>query len=125
MMKKMMKKILIIDDDDLFRDMMKKLLERAGYQVFEAMNGYDGLKMAEKMNADLIVTDIIMPEKEGIETIIELRKDHPETKIIAVSGGGRLTPEFHLSLAQKMGVQKSFAKPFDNKQFLAAVKELV
>jgi len=119
-----MKKILIIDDNELFRDMMKELLERAGYQVFEAINGNDGLKIAGEISADLIVTDIIMPEKEGLEIIIELRKDNPEVKIIAVSGGGRLTPEFHLSLAEKLGVQKSFTKPFDNKQFLAAVKEL-
>lgn len=120
-----MKKILIIDDDDIFRSMLHQLLERSGYEVFEAEDGRRGYQLFQKHTPHLIITDIVMPEKEGIETIREIRGQNETIPIIAVSGGGRLHPDSYLPLAQAMGAQKTFSKPFDNHDFLSAVAELL
>jgi CheY-like chemotaxis protein len=120
-----MKNILIIDDDDLFRGMTKKLLEKSGYTVAEASDGQSGLKVAAEMSPDLIVTDIIMPNMDGLETITALRKNEPTMKIIAVSGGGRIASTCYLPTAKVMGAHKSFDKPFDHNEFLEAIKELL
>ena len=121
----MMKKILIIDDDDLFRGMIKKLLEKAGYAVTEANDGQVGLKMMPELSPDLVITDILMPNMDGLETITALQKDDPNIKIIAISGGGRISSTCYLPLANTMGATRCFDKPFDNKEFLQAVKELL
>lgn len=91
--------ILIIDDDDQIREMLRQMLERAGYEVTDAPNGKVAMKLYREQPADLIITDLIMPGKEGIETIIELRRDFPEVKIIAISGGGRIAPRDYLAMA--------------------------
>lgn len=118
-----MARILVIDDDAQFRSMIRTLLERQDYDVLEAPDGEAGIKLFEGQGADLIVTDIVMPNKEGLETIMELRRKVPRPKIIAVSGGGRIGPESYLQLAEKFGAVKVFSKPFDLKAFLQAVKE--
>ena len=120
-----MKKILIIDDDDLFRGMTKRLLEKEGYTIVEAVNGLEGVRVAVEMVPDLVVTDIIMPDMDGLETISSLRKDNPEIRIIAVSGGGRIASTCYLPTAEVLGAQKSFDKPFKTKEFLNAVNELL
>ena len=81
-----MTRVLLIEDDDLVRATLRDALESNGYEVATATNGLDGLERFRSAPADVVVTDILMPEKEGIETIIELRRDHPEVKIIAISG---------------------------------------
>ena len=120
-----MKRILIIDDDDQFLSMLRQMLERNGYRIVEASNGKEGIKLYRENPTDLIITDLIMPEKEGIESIIELRQDFPDVKIIAISGGGRINPNQYLSMAKTFGANYTFAKPFERKELLHAVGELL
>jgi DNA-binding response OmpR family regulator len=121
-----MARILIIDDDDRFRDMLKDMIERNGYEVVSASDGKEGIDLYRKEPTDLIITDIIMPNKEGMETIFELRKDFPDVKIIAISGGGKGKAEDYLSSAGLIpNVKRSFQKPFAMDEMLQAVKELV
>jgi len=120
-----MKRILVIEDDIHVKVMIQKTLERAGYEVIAASDGEEGLKLLRESPADLIITDLIMPRKEGLETIMELRRDNPDVKIIAISGGGRFEPESYLETAKQMGAARTFAKPFENKELVAAVQELL
>ncbi len=83
-----MARILIIDDDDNIIRLLNRILKNAGYDVIEAVNGREGLKVFKKDQIDLVITDIFMPEKEGMETVVELQMINPEIKIIAISGGG-------------------------------------
>ena len=119
-----MPRILVIDDDSQIRELLRKILEREGYEVFLAQDGEEGVKLQRQTDADIIITDIIMPEKEGIETIVEIKRDSPETKIIVISGGGRLDATSLLEMADRLGVHYSFEKPFDRQELLAAVRDL-
>ncbi len=116
--------ILIIDDDDQIRTMLRAMLERSGYTVLEASDGKEGVKLCRDNSCDLVITDLIMPEKEGIETIRELKRDFPDIKIIAMSGGGRVGPEDYLHMAKMMGAQHTFAKPIEREELLGAIREL-
>lgn len=121
-----MARILIIDDNAEFRSLMRALLEKAGYEVTEASNGEDGLKKYESSPADLVITDMIMPVKEGLETILELRKIDPSSKIIAVSGDGVEEPKTYLEGAEFIGgATRCFVKPFQLDDMLEAVRELL
>jgi CheY-like chemotaxis protein len=120
-----MARILVIDDDVLVLDMLYELLTREGYDVLRASNGEEGIRLYRKEPVDLIITDLIMPEKEGIETIIELRKDFPDVKIIAISGGGRIGTKDYLNMAKIFGVQRTFTKPVAREQLLGAIRELI
>ncbi len=120
-----MARILIIDDDPQILDMLGQTLEREGHEVVDAPDGKEGLKLYRENPTDLIITDLIMPEKEGIETIMELRRDFPDVKIIAISGGGQIDAEQYLSMAQKLGAQRTFAKPVERDELLKAVRELL
>lgn len=117
--------ILIIDDDVQILNMLRQTLECEGYDVLEASNGKQGIKLYRENPADLIITDIIMPEKDGIETILELKRDYPDVKIIAISGGGRINPEDYLDIAKKLGAHRIFAKPVERKELLNAVRDLL
>jgi len=119
------KKVLIIDDDAKIRRVLDLRLKKAGYQVFVAANGEAGLNLFRAEQPDIIITDILMPGKEGLETIMELRRDSPEVKIIAMSGGGRVGAEEYLDLAKKFGAQYAFTKPFTGKEVLLAVRKLL
>ena len=120
-----MKRILIIDDDFYVRDMMERLLRKARYDVLTADNGAQALKMHHREPVDLVITDILMPEMEGLETITELRRKPPPVKIIAISGGGRIGPASYLKMAKMLGADRIFAKPVDTAQLLATVEELL
>ena len=121
-----MKRILVIDDDVQFRQMLRQALERHGYEVVEAQNGREGLKLYIQTPIDLVITDIIMPEKEGVETIIEFKRDFPDVKIIAISGGSRrLDAGDCLYYVESLGLPHTFIKPFDHEKLLEAVKELL
>ena len=115
--------ILVIDDDDQIRALLQQVLERAGHKVVSAADGNQGIKLFRAQAADLIITDIIMPEKEGLETIMELRRDFPEVRIIAISGGGRMKPDEYLHLAERCGAHRTLTKPFWREELLAAVRE--
>lgn len=117
--------ILVIDDDDGFRAMVCKLLTRAGHKVYECQNGKKGIVLMRQNVVPLVITDLIMPDQEGIETIIQLRKEFPEVKIIAMSGGGRGSSDIYLDSAMRLGASRCFAKPFDTVVFLQAVTELL
>jgi len=117
--------ILVMDDEEQMRTMLRMLLEREGYEVVEASDGKEGLRRYRENPTDLIITDLIMPEKEGIETIMELRRDFPDVKIIAMSGGGRLDPGQYLRMAKNFGVRYTFAKPFEKEDLLKAVRDLL
>jgi YesN/AraC family two-component response regulator len=120
-----MARILIIDDEAMILNLIKKILEREEYEIITASNGKDGIKIHRKNPADLIITDLIMPDKEGIETIMELRRDFQNVKIIAISGGGKVNPETYLQMAKTLGAIKTLAKPFDRKDLLKTVQELL
>jgi YesN/AraC family two-component response regulator len=120
-----LKKILIIDDEPSIQKMLKRLLEKNEYDVIQAANGNEGIKKFKEYTPDLIITDLIMPEKEGLETIRELKKINPDVKVIAISGGGLNDPKMYLDLAAKFGAVKIFSKPVDNDRLLSAIKEVI
>ena len=120
-----MTRILVIEDDAIVRELLQEILAHAGYEVAEARDGKEGIRLYRNEPADLVITDLIMPEKEGIETIMELRRDFPQVKIIAISGGGHVSPAGYLEIASRLGVQRTFAKPFLPDEILEAVRELV
>lgn len=120
-----MAKILVIDDEPSILLMIKKMLEKAGHEVEMALNGKEGMQIFEKNKADLLITDIIMPEKEGLETIVEMRKKYPVLKIIAISGGGRISADGYLPGAKLLGADMVFQKPLIQKEFLEAVSFLL
>jgi DNA-binding response OmpR family regulator len=118
-------RILVIDDDDQMRTLLRQVMEWAGYEVIVAGDGREGMQKQRKHAADLVITDLIMPEQEGLETITSLKKEYPEIKIIAISGGGRIGPEAYLPAAQELGADRVFSKPFDVRELAEAVKELL
>ncbi len=120
-----MARILLIDDEASVRKILRHILERDGHEVIEAENGRVGLRLYRMHPTDLIITDLLMPEKEGIETIIELRKTAPRVKVIAISGGGRLNKTNLLETAQYLGATKALAKPFERQELLAVVHEVL
>ena len=120
-----MPRILILDDEPLVVQMLKRFLDRNGYEVGFAPDGIAGLALQRAVPADLVLTDILMPGKEGFETIRELRKLSPGVKIIAMSGGGRNQPDNYLSFAMTFGADRAFAKPLDLAALLNAISELL
>lgn len=121
-----MARILLIDDDGVARGILSNLLEEEGHEVIEAANGAVGTALYREKPADLVITDIVMPEKEGIETIIGLRKEFPDVKIIAVSGGGALlSAESCLRAAEVAGAQRVLSKPVNVESLVKAVSDLV
>jgi DNA-binding response OmpR family regulator len=115
-------KILLIDDDLVVRTAMVQFLADLGYQVVVADDGERGLRLFRSEKPDLVITDIIMPEKEGIQTIVEMRREQPSTKIIAISGGGRIGNADFLKVARSMGANDVIAKPVDPDDFAARIK---
>ena len=120
-----MRKILIIDDDEQMRNLLCRAMEYAGFEVEAAADGRKGLRLFEENSYDLVITDLIMPEQEGMETITFLHKNNPEVRIIAISGGGRIGPETYLPAALELGADRAFAKPFPIDELINAVKELL
>ena len=121
-----MARILIMDDDNQFRVMLRIMLENAGYKdIEEAENGQIGMKLIRKDHFDLVITDIIMPDKEGIETIMEIRNEFPAIKIIAMSGGGKIGADSYLVMAGHLGAGRTLAKPFQQSELANAVRELL
>ena len=113
--------ILLVDDDAAFRAMVKKTLERAGYRVREAADGAIGLKLHRERASDLLLTDLVMPNTEGLELITTLRREAPGMRIIAMSGGGRGAAGDYLAFASLLGAAATLAKPFTQQQLLSAI----
>ncbi len=118
-----MVKVLVADDEDMVRMVIKQTLAKAGIDVVEASNGREALEMQTSDPADVVITDIIMPEQEGIETIVQMRKDYPDLPIIAMSGGGRIGATDYLQAAKEFGARHVLEKPFDRKELLLAVQD--
>jgi CheY-like chemotaxis protein len=118
-------RILIIEDDNEVREFLESLLERAGYETLAAGNGKEGVELFSSTAVDLVITDIIMPEKDGIETIMDMKRGRPDLKVIAISGGGRAEPENYLHSARLLGADRTIKKPFTNEDILGAVGELL
>jgi CheY-like chemotaxis protein len=115
--------ILLIDDDAAILRVQQALLSREGHQVATAGNGKEALPLLHGAAFDLVITDLIMPEREGMETIQLLRRDYPKTKIIASSGGGRADATDYLNMAKLMGANAILPKPFTREELLAAVAQ--
>ncbi len=120
-----MKKILIIEDDNSFRNVLEQMLRKAGYEIQSAEDGNRALSICDNFLPDLVLTDIIMPDKEGLETIQELIIKLPGIKIIAMSGGGRFGPESYLPLAKKLGAKRTLQKPFMRDELLKTILEVL
>jgi CheY-like chemotaxis protein len=114
--------ILVVDDDVIVRETITRILEDKGYRVLTAENGDEGLSLFRAKRPDLVLTDIIMPEKEGIETIIVIRKEAPAARIIAMSGGGRAQNKHFLDLAKALGADDALDKPFIEADLLDRVE---
>ena len=117
-----MARILVVDDDDSLRRLLKAVLERAGHEVTTAGDGFEAIRLVDAQPFDLVITDLIMPEMEGIQMIGQLRRLAPDTKIIAMSGGGRGSAGDYLELATQLGATMSLAKPFTPDTLLEAVR---
>ncbi len=121
-----MPKILIVDDDPDICEMLEDLFQAAGYDTASADNGKTAMNiLADESDFNLVITDIVMPEQEGIATMIELSKKYPAIKYIAISGGGRIRPESYLELARTIGAAYTFEKPLDIKELKQAVVNLI
>ncbi len=120
-----MARILIIDDEPVIVQMLQRFFERNGFEVISAADGAAGLDLQRRTPADVVITDILMPGKEGFETIREMRRMNPAIKIIAISGGGRNEPQTYLRFATTFGADRAFAKPLDLGQLLTSITELL
>jgi CheY-like chemotaxis protein len=116
-----MARILLIEDDQAQREILRMILEKMDHTVIEASDGHDGLTRFAKQGADLVLTDLIMPGKEGLETIQEFRQRYPAVKIIAMSGGARVGASDYLKVAQKFGAFRVLAKPFSREALTEAI----
>jgi DNA-binding NtrC family response regulator len=121
-----MQPILVIDDDDQARSVVRRALDRVGYDVVEAVDGEEGTRLALEVSPALVVTDIIMPNKEGLQVIRELHDRHPELPIIAMSGGSHhLSPDAILRLAQCFGARATLFKPFALADLVSTVRAAI
>src|SRR5262245_20268620 len=116
-----MTQILLVDDDGLSRSTIHQMLERGGHVVTSVPSGREALRVFRTQAADLVITDLIMPDTDGLELIQELRKVAPLVRILAISGGGRVNANEYLSVAKKFGAAAVLAKPFSNQELREAV----
>ena len=120
-----MARVLIVEDDANLRLILQNVVDQAGHTTYVATDGQDALNQVQQEPPDIVVTDIIMPEKEGIELILSLRKEFPEIRIIAISGGGQLGADHYLDMAREFGADITIGKPFDKQCFMDAITELL
>lgn len=120
-----MARILLVDDEDAVLRLLEAVLAIDHHEVTTARDGNLAIAAVTNGTFDLVVTDLVMPDKEGLETIIEIRRLKPELKIIAMSGGGRGSADDYLEMAAVLGASKTLAKPFSSHELLAAVTEVL
>jgi DNA-binding response OmpR family regulator len=119
-----MPRILLIDDDRLVRTTVARALIKAGHEVIQATDGREGVDLTRVSRFDLVITDLIMPGQEGVETITILRKEQPQLPVIAISGGLPNTA-LYLEIARKIGAKRVLAKPFTTEELLAVIAEVL
>jgi len=120
-----MANILLVEDEEQLRSMLREVLQSAGHEVREAENGKIALNAFAAQPAELVITDLIMPEKEGLEIIRELKRGKTDVKIIAISGGGRNNAQDYLELAKRFGADHILAKPFSNREILEVIEKVL
>ncbi|MEZ5597431.1 MAG: response regulator [Pseudomonadales bacterium] len=120
-----MSAILLVDDDAQVLDVLAEMLRLEGHSVVTASNGAVAMECMHERSFDLVITDIIMPEMEGLETISHIRREYGDTPIIAISGGGRIGPRDYLDTAGHIGANRTLAKPFDRRELISAVDALL
>jgi DNA-binding response OmpR family regulator len=120
-----MARILIIDDNAQLREMLNLTLVQAGYEVAEAGTGELGLKLYKEKQADLVIVDILMPEKGGLETIVELKREFPNVKVIGISGGFQKKTDESKTLAELLGIERTLSKPFAPEELLKNIREIL
>jgi DNA-binding response OmpR family regulator len=120
-----MGRVLIIDDEELMRETLRDALESEGHVVAEAADGAQGLAIFDNAPVDVVIVDMLMPDKEGIETIIDLRKRKPKLKIVAMSGGGATNRMDFLDIARKLGADGALRKPINVGDLLKTVQSLL
>lgn len=120
-----MARILVIDDDNMARMALTVALEELGHTVESAEEGGAGIALLGEQSFDLVITDLIMPGKEGIQTLTEIKADRPEIKVMAVSGGGRYSPHPYLDAARELGADAILAKPFTMSELEESLKPLL
>lgn len=118
-------RVLLIEDDDQTRRMLREALESQGYAVLESVNGKEGLSMFQAQPVDLVICDLVMPEKGGISTIQELGKLAPNLKIIAISGYSRAMGENTLEYTRRLGTMGTMSKPFALSEMMAMVNKAI
>jgi YesN/AraC family two-component response regulator len=116
-------KILLVDDEILTRKTLEAFLVRKGFDVISAEDGHHATRFLKKYTPQIVITDIIMPEKNGIELILDIQKKYPSIKIIAISGGGKINASTHLNIAKDLGVHAIISKPVTDKDLLSAIEE--
>lgn len=119
------KKILLVDDEAAIRKMIRVILGKDLYEIVEAANGLDAQVLLEKQKFDLIITDVIMPDCDGLELIMAVRRKLPDIKVIVISGGGRVRAGYYLDLAVKLGAAHVLEKPFDTATLRRSVQGLL
>jgi DNA-binding response OmpR family regulator len=117
--------VLVVEDDAMVRQACAMMLEDNGFHVVTAVDGVDGLQKFRQTNPDVVLTDIIMPEKEGIGLIRELRRESSDVKIIAMSGGARRSTSDYVSIATALGADAGLYKPFDDLELVATVRAVL
>ncbi len=117
--------ILLIEDDNELREMLRTALIRQDYIVIEAVNGKEALIHFKPGVTDLVITDLIMPEEDGLKVIMKIRQLKPGIKVIAISGGGKAGPGSYLKLAKALGADVTFSKPFSVNDLIAKIEELL
>jgi DNA-binding response OmpR family regulator len=117
--------ILVVDDDNQMRQTIRAILEEENYNIAEACDGNAASRHLHANTVDLVIVDIIMPEKDGIEVIVETKEKFPGTKILSLSGGGLITATDHLSSAQALGANQTLVKPFKNNELVEKVHSLL
>lgn len=121
---KKMNKIVIVEDDIVIRESLKEILEMNNYEVMAIDSCLDLMKKVNEFKPDVLITDIIMPDKDGIEIIIEAKKVLPNIILIAISGGGRIDSESYLNTAKYLGADATLKKPFTHKELLDCIANL-
>jgi DNA-binding NtrC family response regulator len=119
------KRILIIDDEQIVLEVLRKILELEGYEVVTAFNGAEGIELFRQKPCDLVITDMVMPEKDGLQTILDLRKETPDLAVIAMSGGGTISKERYLAVAGYLDGIITITKPFSLESITGAVAKLL
>jgi DNA-binding NtrC family response regulator len=118
-----MPSVLIVEDDNQLRALLKLVLVRAGYEVLDTDNAIEAARIYRERRTEVVVTDLLMPDRDGLELILDLRREDRNVRVIAFSGGGEVSPEGYLYIARLFGARRTLTKPFSAEEFLEAISQ--